>query len=99
VYGSTVPPGGIVGAGDGGTISVVDGSPIIFTQNASSLSFPKIAAVDNNSNNVYVVWNTEEVDPAPNIVGAVFFAKSSDRGNTFGDIKKLNNDASDFGEA
>lgn len=49
---------------------------------ASSGSFPKVAAYGND---VYLTWNV--VDEGSN--DGLYFAKSSDRGNTFGSVTKL----------
>jgi hypothetical protein len=61
--------------------------------NAGKLSYPKVAAYENN---VYVVWNSETLSSKKNN-GGVLFAKSTDNGNTFGNVVRLNSDEN-FGE-
>jgi hypothetical protein len=46
-------------------------------------TFPKVAAYENN---VYVTWNVVD--------DGLYFAKSSDRGSTFGNVSKLDGDSS-----
>lgn len=62
-------------------------------------SYPKIAA---NEDNVYVVWDvynqTNNNYPITNDNGGIFFTKSTDNGNHFGQIIKLNRDIK-YGES
>jgi hypothetical protein len=62
--------------------------------------YPKIAA---NGNNVYVVWDMyDETNnnyyPIANNNGGILFTKSTDNGNHFGQIVRLNHDAK-YGES
>jgi hypothetical protein len=71
------------------------GDTKIVSTNAG-ISYPKVAAYENN---VYVVWNMKNaktVNDKNN--NGIFFTKSSDNGNTFENIMKLNN-GKDFGES
>lgn len=70
------------------------GRTINISSNANDETFPKIAAYGSS---VYIAWNmvTEELDERGN--NGLFFVRSSDGGNTFDNIIKLNRD-NNFGE-
>jgi hypothetical protein len=79
------------------TTSSTDGGetfqkPIVLSENASALTFPKISTYDNH---VYVTWNVEDEPDADN---GMYFISSSDNGMTFGNISKLNTEEKDYGE-
>jgi hypothetical protein len=69
--------------------------PVNISSNADDQTFPKVAS---DGNGVYVTWNVEEDDLNGGANNGLFFISSSDSGNTFGDIIKLNRD-DNFGEA
>jgi hypothetical protein len=76
---------------DGG---VTFGRTINISSNANDETFPKIAAYGSS---VYIAWNMvdEQLDERGN--DGLFFVRSSDDGNTFDNIIKLNRD-NNFGE-
>ncbi len=68
------------------------GDVINLSNNAGISSFPKISSFKND---VYVTWNVDREDEASTIYGkkdGVFFAKSTDGGNSFGKEIRLNLD-------
>ncbi len=71
---------------DGGTTF---GETMNISSQANFASFPKIAAYGDN---VYVTWNV--MDDEGGDEDGLYFAKSSDRGSTFGDVVKLGSDIS-----
>jgi hypothetical protein len=78
---------------DGGTTF---GRTVNISSNANDETFPKVAAYGSS---VYIAWNMvdeEELDERDN--DGLFFVKSSDGGNTFDNIVKLNREDDDFGE-
>jgi hypothetical protein len=70
------------------------GRTVNISSNANDQTFPKIAAYGSN---VYIAWNMvgEKVGERDN--DGLFFVRSSDGGNTFNNIMKLNLD-NNFGE-
>jgi hypothetical protein len=70
------------------------GRTVNISSNANDQTFPKIAAYGSN---VYIAWNMvgEKVGERDN--DGLFFVRSSDGGNTFDNIMKLNRD-NNFGE-
>jgi hypothetical protein len=78
-------------SGDGGATF---GKTVIISSNANDETFPKIAAYGSS---VYIAWNMidQEIDERDN--DGLFFVRSSDAGNTFDNIVKLNRE-DDFGE-
>ena len=70
------------------------GKTVNISSNANHETFPKIAAYGSS---VYVAWNMidHEIDERDN--DGLFFVRSSDAGNTFDNIVKLNRE-DDFGE-
>jgi hypothetical protein len=78
-------------SGDGGATF---GKTVIISSNANDETFPKIAAYGSS---VYIAWNMidQEIDESDN--DGLFFVRSSDAGNTFDNIVKLNRE-DDFGE-
>jgi hypothetical protein len=70
------------------------GRTVNISSNANDQTFPKIAAYGSN---VYIAWNMvgEKVGERDN--DGLFFVRSSDGGNTFNNIMKLNRD-NNFGE-
>jgi hypothetical protein len=70
------------------------GKTVIISSNANDETFPKIAAYGSS---VYIAWNMidQEIDERDN--DGLFFVRSSDAGNTFDNIVKLNRE-DDFGE-
>jgi hypothetical protein len=71
------------------------GRTVNISSNANDETFPKVAAYESN---VYVAWNMiddEELEERGS--NGLFFVRSSDGGNTFDNIMKLNPD-NDFGE-
>ncbi|HYO07102.1 MAG TPA: sialidase family protein [Phototrophicaceae bacterium] len=59
------------------------GDVINLSNNAGTSSFPKVSSFEND---VYVIWNIDREDEASTIYGkkdGVFFAKSTDGGNSF----------------
>lgn len=71
------------------------GETINISNNANEQTFPKIAT---DGSSVYITWNVEEDDLIGRVNNGLFFVSSSDSGNTFGNITKLNRD-DNFGEA
>ena len=71
------------------------GKTVNISSNANHETFPKIAAYGSS---VYVAWNMidHEIDERDN--DGLFFVRSSDAGNTFDNIVKLNREEDDFGE-
>jgi hypothetical protein len=72
------------------------GRTVNISSNANDETFPKIAAYGSS---VYITWNIideEELDERDN--DGLFFVRSSDGGNTFDNILKLNREDDDFGE-
>ena len=76
---------------DGGTTF---GRTVHISSNANQETFPKIAAYEDS---VYIAWNMagDNLDERDN--EGLFFVRSSDGGNTFDNITKLNHE-NDFGE-
>ena len=70
------------------------GKTVNISSNANHETFPKIAAYGSS---VYIAWNMvdQEIDERDN--DGLFFVRSSDAGNTFDNIVKLNRE-DDFGE-
>jgi len=67
------------------------GETKIISDKANDETFPKVAA---DGDDVYVVWNLVSDEGEDGL----FYAKSSDRGATFGDVVKLNREEN-FGES
>ncbi len=68
------------------------GDVINLSNNAGTSSFPKISSFKND---VYVIWNIDREDEASTIYGkkdGVFFAKSTDGGNSFSKEIRINLD-------
>ena len=78
-------------SGDGGETF---GRTVNISSNANQETFPKVAAFEGS---VYIAWNTADnlLDERDN--EGLFFVRSSDGGNTFDNIMKLNHE-NDFGE-
>jgi hypothetical protein len=78
-------------SGDGGETF---GRTVNISSNANQETFPKVAAFEDS---VYIAWNMadDKLDERDN--EGLFFVRSSDGGNTFDNIIKLNHE-DDFGE-
>jgi len=64
--------------------------PIALNANDSEITFPKVAAYDDN---VYIAWNlaANNNNQEAEMMTDLLYVKSSDRGNTFSPPIKLNN--------
>jgi hypothetical protein len=72
------------------------GRTVNISSNANDETFPKIAAYGSS---VYIAWNmVDEGELDERDSNGLFFVRSSDGGNTFDNIVKLNREDDDFGE-
>jgi hypothetical protein len=71
------------------------GRTVSISSNANQETFPKVAAYEGS---IYIAWNMagDNLDDRDN--EGIFFVRSLDRGNTFDNIVKLNQQEIDFGE-
>jgi hypothetical protein len=72
------------------------GRTIEISNNANHETFPKIATYENS---VYIVWNVADAELDATSDQGLFFVRSLDRGNTFENVTKLNQEDDHIGEA